>query len=450
MAGDVHARGRRENKKHPNAEVGATALNVGSGNQEFAGETKSSLNFTTTQQTRSSGAASRGAFRDLQLVAEAGEGAQKVTSSLDHAHLGMPGFGVQGSAAAESAEHEVAVTVGLLQSVGQRHSAVKWQAKSNKTAAIVLDKRRVKEKYKKKPCPPIKPLDLWWHRALTLSYTCDFVALLWFCFLAFVFLPTIDPRDLSIAMDPLAWNMSFGATAIFVGFKDVQTALNILTWFNIWLGFTVFLTLGLFYGAIRYWMYIYFGDFPCFRGGLHDNMLGFCADGMILIGLTSACLYNCGTCFFLYYWRQYNIQRMKEQGKLTHIKTVGELLDAVDDLQKTRAEAGMATKQAAQGNMIVGEAIEVRRRGLAAKTLPRQLVSDVVIELPLRASTIRQQNLSSSDVPSPGAGGSIGNFDGSYFASREPRHGDPSSSTATPVQLLPDLAVAQLEGQRGQ
>jgi hypothetical protein len=91
-------------------------------------------------------------------------------------------------------------------------------------------------------------------------------------------------RDLSIAMDPLAWNMSFASTAIFIAFKNVQTLLNIFTWFKIWLAFTVFLTLALFYGAIRYWMYIYFGDFPCFRGGLHNNMLGFCADGMVLVG----------------------------------------------------------------------------------------------------------------------------------------------------------------------
>ena len=130
----------------------------------------------------------------------------------------------------------------------------------------------------------MKPLDLWWYRAMIFSYTADGLVVLWFFFLAFVFFPTIDPQDLSIAMDPLAWNMSFASTAVFIAFKNVQTVLNIVTWFKIWLAFTVFLTLSLFYGAIRYWMYIYFGDFPCFRGNMHDNMLGMCADGTVLIG----------------------------------------------------------------------------------------------------------------------------------------------------------------------
>ena len=60
---------------------------------------------------------------------------------------------------------------------------------------------------------------------------------------------------------------------------------------------------------------------------------------MILIGLTSACLYNVGTCFFLYYWRQFKLKRQKEEGGLTMIKTVDELLDSIDDIQKRHTEA---------------------------------------------------------------------------------------------------------------
>lgn len=357
-------------------------------------------------------AVSRGALRDLRLLAEAGQegvagGTKRTAGTLDMAKSVLSGFS-HGESASQSGKGdgksagENVATLGLLQAAGLRHNVTKWQAKTKKTAAIVLEKQKVNEKYKKPPRPPLKPLDLWWKRALTFSYTCDFIALLWFLFLAFVFLPSIDPRDLSIAMDPLAWNMSFGATAIFVGFKNVQTLLNIFTWFKIWLAFTIFLTLGLFYGAVMYWRYIYFGDFPCFRGGLHDSMLGFCADGMILISLTSACLYNCGTCFFLYYWRQYKLQRLKEEGRLTHVKTVDELLDAVDSLQTQSAKAPGA---------IAGEAVEARRRLQSAKTLPedkelqKPLLDEPKVQaLPLRASVLRQQNSAhlSPDAPTLG------------------------------------------------
>jgi hypothetical protein len=81
-----------------------------------------------------------------------------------------------------------------MQTIGQRKFATQWQAKSKHTAAIVLDREKVKNKYKKPPRPPMKPLDLWWSRALTFSYTSDALVIIWFMFLAFVFFPTIDPR----------------------------------------------------------------------------------------------------------------------------------------------------------------------------------------------------------------------------------------------------------------
>mmetsp|Transcript_21854 Transcript_21854/g.35386 ORF Transcript_21854/g.35386 Transcript_21854/m.35386 type:complete len:382 (+) Transcript_21854:215-1360(+) len=303
--------------------------------------------------------------------------------------------------------------MGLLQT-WQRH------AKGNKHAvAMDLDKQRVKEKYKKPPRPPMKPLDLWWQRALMVSYACDLITTLWFLFLAFVYLPGIDQRDLSIPMDALAWNLSFGLAAVFVAFKNVQTILNIFTWFKIWLSFVVLLTLGLFYGALRYWMYIYFGAFPCFRGNLHNNLLGFCANGIILVALTWACLYLLVSCFFLHYWRQYKMQRLKEQGKLEEIKTVSELLDAVDDLQN----------QAAKSSMMGSDIVDARRRGTSSASLsehsqiflgnseapaldaPHQHTEQTTKALPvvIRASSLRQQHsLSSSGYFQVAASGTSG------------------------------------------
>ena len=404
-------------------------------------------------------------MRDLKLSKEAEEegvagGTKKITSTMDVAKSALASFTSsapdaadgngdeeQGAAGGGSDKQNFA-QLGLLQTLGQRKMATKWQAKSKKTAAIVLDKQRVKEKYKKPPKAPIKPLDLWWRRAVITSYICDGIVVLWFFFLAFVYFPTIDPRDLSIAMDPLAWNMTFASTAVFIAFKDLQILLGVITWFKIWLCFIVFLTCSLFYGAIRYWMYIYFGDFPCFRGN-HDNELGMCADGVVLIGLTSACVYNTACCFFLYYWRQYKLHRMKESGDLQSIKTVNDLLNTVDAIQHNAAKA-------ASMPMIAGEAVEARRRGMSAKTLPPTaphgaedpkliaggggkeesggggsrvpaLPSNPNASMSISLSSLRQQHAQRTGAPVPSLGGARNSFSAGnsmYFQMPSQRAGD--------------------------
>jgi hypothetical protein len=164
------------------------------------------------------------------------------------------------------------------------------------------------------------------------------------------------------------------------------------------------------------------------------------------VGLTTACLYNCGCCFFLYYWRQYKLARLKEEGKLTHIKTVDELLDAVDNLQNQAAKSSL---------MIAGEAVEARRRGLSAKTLPGPEEKNALLDseknrappskaLPIRGSALRSQSslLSNDPTPSLGFGGSFAGGSG-YFSqaanSPQPRLGfAPASIRFGPSQIWGD------------
>ena len=143
-----------------------------------------------------------------------------------------------------------------------------------------------------------------------------------------------------------------------------------------------------------------------------------------VFGLTTACLYNTGCCFFMYYWRLYKLQRMKEEGTLAHIKTVNELLDTVDDIQSQAAKSNL---------MIAGEAVEARRRGMTAKTLPAPgggggaaddkatgkvpALGSVPSASYMRASSLRSQHALMSGEPVPRLGATHGSFAGGsqYF-----------------------------------
>jgi hypothetical protein len=59
-----------------------------------------------------------------------------------------------------------------------------------------------------------------------------------------------------LEMDPIAWQMSFGAVIIFTFMKDAQMLLKTVAWLQVWLLFVVPLTLGHLYGASRYFFWI--------------------------------------------------------------------------------------------------------------------------------------------------------------------------------------------------
>jgi hypothetical protein len=58
-------------------------------------------------------------------------------------------------------------------------------------------------------------------------------------------------------MDPLAWQLAFGMTAVFTAIHMLYLVFEFIDYFTVWLLFVVCLTVGLFYGGVTYFLEIY-------------------------------------------------------------------------------------------------------------------------------------------------------------------------------------------------
>eukprot|EP00854_Cymbomonas_tetramitiformis_P023382 gene23382-28301_t len=113
----------------------------------------------------------------------------------------------------------------------------------------------------------------------------------------FLYLGLLAYAD-DLIMDPLAWQIAFGAGAIFLVLKNFMIFQNMHGWFLIWMLFVFCLLVGWFYGSVRYFYWIYEGDWPCFsgkgeytqdpRGG---GSFGMCYDGSLFVSFTVTCVY---------------------------------------------------------------------------------------------------------------------------------------------------------------
>ena len=173
---------------------------------------------------------------------------------------------------------------------------------------------------------PLSRSERAWLRLVSLSCAFDVIAAPYFVYQGFVL--NSDDRT----MDPLAWQLAFGVTGIMVFFKVVQVILRMTQYVPVWLAFVVLLNAGLFYGAVRRWLIIYYGTFPCFKG--NKDMFGMCYDGELLVGFTSATVYLTASCFFITEWSRREKKRLIAEGLLEADITLDHLFETAENKHK--------------------------------------------------------------------------------------------------------------------
>lgn len=136
-------------------------------------------------------------------------------------------------------------------------------------------------------------------------------------------------------MDPTAWRLAFGITAVMIGFQLLQMYFDYIRLFNIWLILTLLLLVGLFYGAVRFFLYVYHRDFPCYRGfTLGGEEFSMCREGRLLIALTSATVYQLVIAFFTWRWKRFRKETKQRTGEMEQDLDMTVILSGVDDLQR--------------------------------------------------------------------------------------------------------------------
>eukprot|EP00873_Tetraselmis_striata_P017291 jgi/Tetstr1/437555/TSEL_026227.t1 len=153
----------------------------------------------------------------------------------------------------------------------------------------------------------------------------DFVAIIFFAYLA-IFLFANDTK-----MDPLAWQLAFGTTAVFTTIHMLYLVFQYIEYFAVWLMFVVCLTVGLFYGGVNYFLEIYTGEFTCFHSsGVEQHAFGVCYEGRLLLGMMLGCLSLLLSALFLWQWRIHKRLQLKRRGEFTEKLDLEELLEQVD------------------------------------------------------------------------------------------------------------------------
>mmetsp|Transcript_11365 Transcript_11365/g.13468 ORF Transcript_11365/g.13468 Transcript_11365/m.13468 type:complete len:488 (-) Transcript_11365:720-2183(-) len=234
------------------------------------------------------------------------------------------------------------------------------------------------KKKKENPKRPLTKLEKRWRNLTLLAAAFDLPCCFYFINLGFV-----THAD-DISMDPLAWQISFGLLVLLTILKNFQIFRAMVDWFAIWMLFVVPLLVGSFYGAVRYFLWIYEGDFPCFRGaaemGYKYNM---CYEGRLLVAFTTATLYLNYSAFFLWRWLTFTRDMMRKRGELVEELSIGKLLYTVEkqlkdqerpEIEYTNTPSAAKSKDdvfvryAAQTGRIAGA--PVRGRGRKASLTP--------------------------------------------------------------------------------
>mmetsp|Transcript_39355 Transcript_39355/g.66086 ORF Transcript_39355/g.66086 Transcript_39355/m.66086 type:complete len:515 (-) Transcript_39355:192-1736(-) len=255
-----------------------------------------------------------------------------------------------------------------------------------------------------------RPMSKWekrWIYTTRLNILVDIVASAYFFYLGWM----LNANDLE--MDPIAWQMSFGAVIIFTFMKDAQMLLKTVAWLQVWLLFVVPLTLGHLYGASRYFFWILQDDWPCFTGqgnyssgGSRDETeFGMCYMGRLLVSFTSGALFLTTSSFILWRNNVFYCGLLKERGELEDDVDIDELLRSVesrelgsdDDEEEDPSLKEQAAKAAfaAKHGRIAGAPIRARKQKTGE---------------PLNLSRIQQLN--SKSIKSMGTGPVVGQIEG--------------------------------------
>jgi len=249
--------------------------------------------------------------------------------------------------------------------------AAKWKSKSparSANDAAVEEMGKMADKMKKisQYRPPTKD-EVRWDYITKFLFFLDLPILAYFFYQAFLL--HADDRK----MDPLGWRLAFGGVMVFIVFQIIIIKLDAMKWFSLWMTFTAFLTLGHFYGACRYFFWIYNLPFPCFRGQeAEGELFNMCYEGKLLVGTSTAAAYLVFQAFVLWRWCAWRRETILKEGKPIDDMSMDELLAQVDDkieVQRRREEENIAAAAAAaaESGRIVG--VPRRNRGARAGTV---------------------------------------------------------------------------------
>lgn len=140
------------------------------------------------------------------------------------------------------------------------------------------------------------------------STLADLAAVGWFLYCGFVWFA--DDKQL----DPLAWQLTFGAAAVSLLFKLLMLWLRLQKYLKLWVLFVSIQMCGHTYGAVRAFLNIYGGSFPCFDKELEDD--GICYNGRLLVAFSVSLFYLGISLFQMVVWRRMLLRVLKAKRQL--------------------------------------------------------------------------------------------------------------------------------------
>mmetsp|Transcript_17714 Transcript_17714/g.49577 ORF Transcript_17714/g.49577 Transcript_17714/m.49577 type:complete len:671 (-) Transcript_17714:529-2541(-) len=176
-----------------------------------------------------------------------------------------------------------------------------------------------------RPWKTLSREERWWNVTSWMYMALDLVAITFFCYYAFVLFQN-DRR-----MDPLAWQLTFGSTAVFIGLHTLVLLLEFTDYFSVYVVMVGILVCGLFYGAVFYFLEIYLGEFTCFHyTGIERHAFGICYEGRLLVGMMLGVMYLLLAVLYQWQWRNHKRLQRKKRGDYAEELDLEELLERVD------------------------------------------------------------------------------------------------------------------------
>ena len=173
-----------------------------------------------------------------------------------------------------------------------------------------------------------------WRVIERVNYPFDLANAALFVYVGFVFFADDD------VMDPLAWQLAWGAAAILTLMKIAMVYMNAITFFPLFALFELMLSLGHMYGAVRYFLWLQDQEFNCFSGktkGATDRSkprhydTGYCYNGELLLATAWTAAYTAGSVVFLWVWSRFYKRIITERGDVLDVD-ITELLTQVDNV----------------------------------------------------------------------------------------------------------------------